>query len=272
MSILDHFVAIAPYFSQLIMEDCHFTIADTEKFIVSLPGKTLKMAIKVGDPLREGSLTAVALKEKRRIIKEGNKQLYGIAHMAVCTPLIDNGIVIGCISIGYSKEKDEEILQLSQSLEAMVEQMAIGAQSFASSSQELAATNEKLSNMSITMREQMNSISELTNFVNQVATETNLLGLNAAIQAAHAGEHGKGFSVVAGEIRKLADRSSVSAKSIKIQLIDIQKLVQQILQDIEVSNSFTQEQAAGSEQIAASIEELHQLAKTLSGISNYSAV
>lgn len=74
-----------------------------------------------------------------------------------------------------------------------------------------------------------NRIKEIDNFVQligELADQTNLLALNAAIEAARAGEQGRGFSVVAEEVRKLADRSNLAAR-------DIKKIIEQIMEQAQ---------------------------------------
>lgn len=83
----------------------------------------------------------------------------------------------------------------------------------------------------------INEINEITNIINSIAEQTNLLALNAAIEAARAGEAGRGFSVVADEIRKLAEQSKVSSTSISKLISEISKGTDVIVQDsVEMDN------------------------------------
>ena len=77
----------------------------------------------------------------------------------------------------------------------------------------------------VNLSEQTGQISSISELVTDVANQTNMLALNAAVEAARAGEQGKGFTVVAGEIRKLAEQSKKSAEKINVLVDDIQAAI-----------------------------------------------
>ena len=76
--------------------------------------------------------------------------------------------------------------------------------------------------------ENSNEISKITDIISNIASQTNMLSLNAAIEAARAGEHGKGFAVVAEQVRKLAENSKSSVQ-------DIMELVKQADRDSDAA-------------------------------------
>src|SRR5436309_9556961 len=75
----------------------------------------------------------------------------------------------------------------------------------------------------LTLAEQAQAIGNIIAAVNDIAEQTNLLALNAAIEASRAGEHGKGFTVVAGEVKALADQSKKATGQVRQILGEIQK-------------------------------------------------
>ncbi|HQJ06413.1 MAG TPA: methyl-accepting chemotaxis protein [Spirochaetota bacterium] len=85
------------------------------------------------------------------------------------------------------------------------------------------------------IKTESNKVIEITKTVNDISSQTNLLSLNASIEAAHAGEYGKGFSIVANEIRNLADKSSKFAKGITAIIKDNDVLIENATKNI---NSF----------------------------------
>jgi methyl-accepting chemotaxis protein len=75
------------------------------------------------------------------------------------------------------------------------------------------------------LSEQADQIGTISTLVTEIANQTNMLALNATVEAVRAGENGKGFAVIASEIRKLADQSKKSAEKISILIYDIQKAI-----------------------------------------------
>ncbi|HHV64610.1 MAG TPA: chemotaxis protein [Peptococcaceae bacterium] len=161
------------------------------------------------------------------------------------------------------REKTRRLEQVLAELYSELEQSASSVEELAASSEELAAFSQESSNIADKTSQEVKGISEILDVIRQVAQQTNLLGLNAAIEAARAGEHGRGFSVVAEEVRKLADETNKSAKNIGEMLKKFEDSVLQVQKNVDQSNIICQEQAKATQVLAEKLESLRTLGEKI---------
>jgi methyl-accepting chemotaxis protein len=127
---------------------------------------------------------------------------------------------------GISKDKVNTLQQLARSTTADIEALISGVGGAAKANIESAKMIGELERLS-------DEIGKIVHAVARIADQTNLLALNAAIEAARAGEHGKGFAVVADEVRNLAEISEKSARGIQEVVSEIQNQVKVVAADTE---------------------------------------
>jgi methyl-accepting chemotaxis protein len=109
---------------------------------------------------------------------------------------------------------------------------------------------------------QAEGVGKIMGVISDIADQTNLLALNAAIEAARAGEAGRGFAVVADEVRKLAEKTMVATRDVGVAIEGIQNQVTQTIQGVKDMNTMTDDAAALAHESGDALEEIVTYAGT----------
>ncbi|MDY3113531.1 MAG: methyl-accepting chemotaxis protein [Helicobacter sp.] len=173
-----------------------------------------------------------------------------------------------CKMLKDSAEYANSLSAQTSELKASMEKLFNGSNSQASSLQQSAAAIEEISSSMHSVSDRTNEVTRqaediknIVGVIKDIADQTNLLALNAAIEAARAGEHGRGFAVVADEVRKLAERTGKS-------LNEIEANVNILVQGISDMSESIKEQTQGVSQINEAIAQLESLTQDNVSIAN----
>lgn len=218
---------------------------------------------KVGDLLQEGSGGKVCITTGQPVDRIVPKEVYGFPFRTIALPIIKNSRPIGCVAVARSLEKPVAVSEVADNLSATSQQVSASVQQISNYASKNEEAMGKLKDAIDTLFKDIKIIEEMNGVIRNMASQTNLLALNAAIEAARAGEAGRGFSVVADEVKKLANGSSDAVKKISGVLKNLQSNIKDVDEKINVTKSMSQEQARATHEISGAIQEVAQNASRL---------
>ncbi len=169
-------------------------------------------------------------------------------------------------SATVANERAETSIKNCKRLQDLIKTTTSEIEGLIAGVQTAAKANIDSAKMIQELERQSDEIGKIVNAVARIADQTNLLALNAAIEAARAGEHGKGFAVVADEVRNLAEISEKSARGIQDVVNEIQEQVRVVANDAEAAGKKGQEEVEKAKVINSDLSQIvDDFAKVMDG-------
>jgi uncharacterized protein YukE len=167
------------------------------------------------------------------------------------------------IVFAQKRDSKELLLKHAQRINDSIGQIAATVEELNASQEELAANMAEVAKLSGQASADVNNTHQILSAIQQIASQTNLLGLNAAIEAARAGDMGRGFAVVAEEVRKLSVQSTDSVKDIGVMLQQMKASMETVIQNTQQTAHITQEQAHATQSITTMVNNLQQVSEEM---------
>lgn len=256
--ILEAFKIVLPYINSITPDDMAIVLTDLEKYIGYHNANEFTLDLSEGKSIKGIKTIEDCIKNKKDISDSVPPEVYGRTLKTLFTPIYGvNNEVIGTLSSGIDFEHNRKLVEDVFNLAEVIKQVTESINQVAQSAGNLADFGQSSIEKVNELTDKQKDTAQILQIIKNIASQTNLLGLNAAIEASRAGENGRGFAVVATEVRKLSEQSQESVKNIEAILKEMTDSVNDINNTIGNVGAISQEQAAATEEILSSTEEIN---------------
>lgn len=266
---LQKLIELAPIIKELQSTDVAVTISDTEKVVHQMFSNEFSVDYAEGRMLDPNEPMSLVMRNNKREVVVVPEEAYGVALRVILVPVTDDdGKVIGSIAISTNRDNQSRLLKVAEQFASSTEEISSSTEKLASSATNFSTYMDKLAEAQKDMTKQVEDTTKILELINNVAKNTRILGFNAGIEAARSGEHGKGFSVVAKEITKLAEQSAGSVNEIRNLLEQLKDKVEQVACFVNDTVEISSDQVSAINQISTTIQNIADVADEIEDMAH----
>ncbi len=262
---LEYYVDALPTIKQMFEKDVYITVIDSDGVIVgySIPDGE-KPIMSVGQHFNDpsGMLDRV-LRTGRAQHNRLAKEVMGESFEGELVPIKDGNEVVGCITCTYSVDVREQMADITDKFQKSVANVSTSLQELVEGMEHLFQMLTEMDSMTSSVDADVHNAVEVVNKISSNASRSNILALNASIEAARSGENGRGFAVVATEMGKLANDSGSSATEIKNTLHTIMEHLVSIISSVKEASNFAKQHSGSISGIQEVLKDMVVLSQEL---------
>lgn len=262
---LEQLVNSLPIIRQLFDQDVYLTVMDAQKVVMGfIVPDGVRPQLSVGDVFKDpsGALDSV-LKTGKRKHNILPKEAMGESFEGELIPIKEDGVVVGCIIRTYSVDVRNEMARITTRFQESVNHINDSLNDLLGGIEHLFDLLTGMDEMANSVESDVHNAVEVVNKINSNASRSNILALNASIEAARSGEYGRGFAVVATEMGKLANDSGSSSTEIKATLNTIREHLVSIIASVKDAGGFAKDHRENINAIQEILSEMTVLAGEL---------
>ena len=258
---LANYIEIVPVIKDALGMDIMMSVTNGEEFLAYWRGDKMVADIHVGDKLNHDDpmWTSFTTGEKLEMVCPAD--VYGFEFRAITIAIKDGADIVGTMGIAISMENESFTKEASATLLESISFVNEEMQGINSDNDVIKESAEELREITERIKKNIEEVQNFARGIQKISNNTNMLSLNASIEAARSGEMGRGFAVVAEEMRKLANDTKDSSGKILDILERFNTDIEHMNKNLEDQEKSQQEEADLSNRLFEEVNKIESLTR-----------
>lgn len=257
-----------PLIQQLFPLDCAVAVSDGRRFLAVVAGRTVDPDISPGDEIPAEDVNPEVMRTGLMQSAVLSAEAYGVPMRSIVVPIKNpQGKVVGTLDIGIDLSVQVELQDIADRIRDFFNQITQNSEQLSDMACQLSSAQQELQEITTQATGHLKKTNSILDLIQSLAGQANLLGINAAIEAARSGDHGRGFAVVADEIRNMSNRTAKSADEINSILKEFSQFISKVTEFVDHNERRASELAAASEEMTSTLEDKTQAVERLHQLS-----